>query len=393
MNRTSSAGPIVARSGLSAGFAGERADWRSRFATLADQYSAGVFVLPAVLVVLALSIFPAIISLYLSLSRFKFEKGGFSLQYVGFFNYKKLLFGSQQFHLLGKLMPISPAGWVVVGAIVLLLLFWLFQAARRGTGIVGMIGRALVALALVALALLFVSAAEPGGQIGTLGVTLIYVVVGVLVQYAIGLGLALLCAQNLRGRGFFRVVFFLPMMITPVGVAYTFRMITDTTKGPFSPLWQWFGLADFAWASTAWGARIAVMIGDGWQWIPFMFIVLLAAIENQPRDQIEAAHVDGANRWQIFRNITWPAILPVTLTLILIRVIEAFKIVDLPNVLTNGGPGIASESLTLHAYMAWRTLDLGGSAAVAYMLLFVVTFFCIAFVNLVRARGRAAAVE
>src|SRR5262249_44834309 len=213
--------------------------------------------------------------------------------------------------------------------------------------------------------------------------------VGVFVQCGIGLGLALLCVQHLRGRGFFRVVFFLPMMITPVGVAYTFRMITDTTKGPFAPLWQMSGLADFAWAGTAWGARIAVMIGDAWQWTPFMFIVLLAAIEGQPRDQTEAALVDGANRWQIFRFITWPAIIPVTLTLILIRVIEAFKIVDLPNVLTNGGPGIASESLTLHAFMAWRTLDLGGSAAVAYMLLFLVTFFCTAFVNLTRQKGAA----
>ena len=93
-----------------------------------------------------------------------------------------------------------------------------------------------------------------------------------------------------------------------------------------------------------------------------------------------------ADRWQIFRHITVPAILPVSLTLVLIRVIEAFKIVDLPNVLTNGGPGIATESLTLHAFMAWRTLDLGGSAAIAYMLLFLVTFFCTAFVNLTRQR-------
>ena len=128
------------------------------------------------------------------------------------------------------------------------------------------------------------------------------------------------------------------------------------------------------------------MIGDAWQWIPFMFIILLAALEAQPREQVEAAMVDGADRWQIFRHITVPAILPVSLTLVLIRVIEAFKIVDLPNVLTNGGPGIATESLTLHAFMAWRTLDLGGSAAIAYMLLFLVTFFCTAFVNLTRQR-------
>src|SRR5262245_42004256 len=341
---------------------------RVDFATWADRLSPVAFVMPAVLVILALSIFPLIVSVYLSLARLKFEKGGLTVTFVGLLNYRKLLFGSQQFHLLGKLAPITPLGWAFVAAVTVLLAAWLFANLRRGVTGGGLVGRGLVTLAVIALALLAASAASPGGQLGTVGVTLLYVVIGVFVQYGIALGLAMLCVQNLRGRGFFRVVFFLPMMITPVGVAYTFRMLTDTTKGPFAPIWQGVGLADFAWANTAWGARIAVMIGDAWQWIPFMFIVLLAALESQPRDQIEAAHVDGANRWQIFRFITWPAILPVTLTLILIRVIEAFKIVDLPNVMTNGGPGIASESMTLHAYETWRALDLGGSAAIAYML-------------------------
>jgi multiple sugar transport system permease protein len=75
---------------------------------------------------------------------------------------------------------------------------------------------------------------------------------------------------------------------------------------------------------------------------------------------------------------------PVSVTVILIRVIEAFKIVDLPNVLTNGGPGIASESMTLHAFVAWRALDLGGSAAVSYMLLFVVAFVCLSMLAFLR---------
>jgi len=373
--------------------AGKRAtSRRDALSTWADRASPSAFVMPAVLVILALSVFPLIISLYLSLARLKFEKGGFTLTFVGLANYKKLLLGSQQFHFLGKLNALTPFGWVFVAVVFILLAVWLFSAVRRGAGAVGMIGRLVLAVTVAGLALLFASAATPGGQLGTLGVTLIYVFVGVCVQYGIGLGLAMLCVQNLRGRDFFRIVFFLPMMITPVGIAYTVRMMTDTTKGPFAPLWQWIGLADFAWASTAWGARIAVMIGDAWQWIPFMFIVLLAALEGQSRDQVEAAHVDGASRWQIFRFITWPAILPVTLTLVLIRVIEAFKIVDLPNVLTNGGPGIASESMTLHAFITWRALDLGGSAAVAYMLLFVVTIFCAAFVNLVRTHPAPAKV-
>lgn len=225
---------------------------------------------------------------------------------------------------------------------------------------------------------------------GSLMVTLFYVVVGVAAQFIIGLGLATLCAQQIRGRNFFRLVFFLPLMITPVGIAYAFRMLADMSKGPFTPIWEGLGLGAFSWASDAWSARVVVMIGDSWQWIPFIFIVMLAALENQPRDQVEAAQIDGASGYQIFRDITWPSIAPVAATVILIRVIEAFKIVDLPNVLTNGGPGIATESMTLHAFLAWRALDLGGSAAVAYMLLFVSVVLCVSFFNLVVQRRRRA---
>jgi len=119
--------------------------------------------------------------------------------------------------------------------------------------------------------------------------------------------------------------------------------------------------------------------------------VLLAAIETLPHELTEAAVVDGANRWQVFWRITFPLILPATTTVVLIRIIEGFKIVDLPNILTNGGPGTATESLTLHAYTIWRALDIGGSAAVAYMLLIVVTFVGITYVNLFRSRATAVA--
>jgi multiple sugar transport system permease protein len=208
-------------------------------------------------------------------------------------------------------------------------------------------------------------------------------------QYGLGLGLALLVTQRIAGRRFFRVVFLLPMMITPVGIAYMFRMLTDTGKGPFVPIFAALGLENFAWSNDPWGARIAVMIGDVWQWTPFIFIVLLASLESLPIELNEAAVVDGANSWQTFWEVTFPQILPATSTVILIRLIEAFKIVDLPNVLTNGGPGTATESLTLHAYTIWRALDIGGSAAVAYMLLFAVTFVGMTYVNLFRRRVAA----
>jgi multiple sugar transport system permease protein len=283
-------------------------------------------------------------------------------------------------------------GWIIFGAGVALLIGWLISTVRgHHASPMGLIGRGVVALVLAGGLWLAVTTLSPGGRPGTLMVTLIYVGVGLTVQYFLGLGLALLTTQPLPGRRFFRVVFLLPMMITPVGVGYMFQMLTDTGKGPFQPLWKLLGLTNFSWVNDPWGARAAVIIGDIWQWTPFMFIVLLAALEGQQVEPVEAALVDGANRWQVFRYLTWPAILPVSSTLILIRLIEGMKIVDLPNILTNGGPGTATESLTLHAFLAWRTLDLGGSAAVAYILLFVVTFLGTAYVNLVRHRVTEAA--
>jgi multiple sugar transport system permease protein len=358
-----------------------------RLSTQAERMAGNVFILPAVLVVLFLAIFPLIISLYLSLSRFKFVKGGFEIKFVGLANYRKLLAGSQKTHFLGAMTDLSPVGWLVFATVVALMVWALVRYVRsRGFSVIGLFWRGLAAVLLGLGVWLLVRTLSPGGRPGTIVVTWIYVFVGIAVQYVLGLGLALLTTQRLPARRFFRVIYLLPMMITPVGVAYMFRMLTDTDKGPFQPIWQALGLGLYSWVNDPWGARAAVMIGDIWQWTPFMFIVLLAALEGQSMELIEAALVDGANRWQIFWHITLPQILPVSTTLILIRMIEAFKIVDLPNVLTNGGPGTATESMTLHAFISWRALDLGGSAAIAYMLLFVVTFIGISYVNLIRSR-------
>jgi multiple sugar transport system permease protein len=183
-------------------------------------------------------------------------------------------------------------------------------------------------------------------------------------------------------------VFLLPMMITPVGVAYTFRMLTDTSKGPFKPIFSALGLQDFSWVNDPWGARWAIIIGDVWQWTPFIFIVMLAAVEGLPTELFEAAHVDGASRWQIFWNITLPQLIPVSATVILIRMIEAFKIIDLPQVLTSGGPGTATQSLTLHAFTTWRAgvSGVGEATAIAYMLMFLAIFIGTTYANLIHQR-------
>lgn len=361
-----------------------------RFGVWADRHSGRIMVLPAVIILLIFAIFPLIVSAYLSVSRFTLAGGSFKLTFIGFYNYLRLLVGVQQYHLVGTMKPIGLVGWAVFAIACLLLAVWLLRSFRDGFSVMGLVGR-LIAVALAGgVILAFVATTLEGGVQGTLLTTLLYVIVGVAAQFAIGLGLALICAQPIRARNVFRVMFFVPLMVTPVGVAYMFRMLADMQKGPFAPLSHIFGMTTWAWSNQAWSARMMVLIGDTWQWVPFMFIILLAAIENQPRDQVEAAHVDGAGSWQIFKDITWPAIAPVAATVVLIRLIEAFKIIDLPNVLTAGGPGLATESLTLHSFIAWRTQDLGGSAAIGYLLLFVSTVTCVSFFNFVVRPARGA---
>src|SRR5437867_1336338 len=362
------------------------------FSGMAERLAESVFLLPSVLALLFLSIFPLIASLYVSLSRFRIAKGGFTLTFVGLENYKKLFLGTDRTHFLGAFAPSTLLTWVIFGAAVIALAIFLARYILNARVFIGgLIGRILLTLGLGALTWMFVHTLWNGGRLGSVSVTIVYVFVGIFFQYILGLGMAMLTIQRLPGRRFFRVVFLLPMTITPVGVAYMFRMLTDTGKGPFVPLFDLAGLQNFAWVNDPWGARIAVMVGDIWQWTPFMFIVLLAALEGQDQEITEAALVDGANRRQVFRHITLPALLPVTTTVILIRMIEAFKIIDLPNILTNGGPGTATESLTLEAFFDWRTLNLGRSAALAYMLLIVVTLIATAYVNLVRRRVTATA--
>ncbi len=340
-------------------------------------------VLPAVIILLCFAIFPLIVSVYLSLCRFALAGGSFTLTFIGLYNYKRLLFGAQQYHLIGTMKPIEMSGWIAFAVYAAAVFYWLIRYVRTEFTIAGFIGRLISIALLTGLVLTMLATLPQKAYQGTLLTTCMYVLFGVTAQFAIGLGLALLCAQPIRGRGFFRVVFFIPLMVTPVGVAYMFRMFADMQKGPLAPVSTALGLGAWSWADHAWSARFMVLVGDTWQWTPFMFIVLLAAIENQPRDQLEAARLDGASGVQIFRDITWPAIAPIAATVVLIRLIEAFKIIDIPNVLTAGGPGLATESMTLHSFIAWRTQDLGGSAAIGYLLLFVSTITCVSFFNYV----------
>ena len=347
-----------------------------------DRHSRTFFIAPAVTLILIFAIFPTFYSIIFALSRVRFTADGLQFRFVLFQNFYKQLFGNDQVHFLGKIEGMGVVGTVFFAVASAAVLWWLYRSLRITTW-VGMIGRLISASMAIFVAWIMGATLLSGNPIGTLLTTLFYVTIGCGLQFVIGTGLAFLCSQPISGKSFFRVVFFIPLMITPLGVGFAMRMVADASKGPLLPLLGILGIGDWIWSADAWSARFVMMICDSWQWIPFIFIVMLAALENVPRDHVEAAQVDGASSVQTFREIVWPQIVPVAVTVLLIRMIEAFKIVDLPNIMTGGGPGTSTESMTLHSMYIWRANDVGTSAAVAYLLLILTVVVCASFFNYV----------
>jgi multiple sugar transport system permease protein len=213
--------------------------------------------------------------------------------------------------------------------------------------------------------------------------TIIYVFLGVGLQYSLGLGLALLMNQNIRGKKVFRVVFLIPMMLTPVAVGYLFKMLYNENIGPINHIITSLGLPAMHFVTNSKWAIYFLILVDTWQWTPFMFILLLAGLQSLPHEPYEAAIVDGANKWQLFRYITLPLMLPISFTALLIRSLEIFKMIDIINVITGGGPGISTETSTVYAYLAGlRAFDLGYGATIAWFLLIVVVIFTMLLIRL-----------
>lgn len=226
----------------------------------------------------------------------------------------------------------------------------------------------------------------------TARVSLMFVIGAVLLEYVLGLGVAMLLNQEIRFRRFFRVAFLLPMMLTPAAVAYGGRMLFNEGMGPINDIIQHLGGPQIPWFSNRFLALPSLMLLDAWEWTPFMMIVLLAGLQSLPPEVYEAARVDGASDWQVFRHVTFPMLAPVSITVILIRALEAFKLFDIVTVMTGGGPGTATEPVTLYAYLVgMKNGNLGYASAIAYSLLVMVIIFTTLLLNSVRRRAAAVA--
>lgn len=223
----------------------------------------------------------------------------------------------------------------------------------------------------------------------SLGVTLKFAFFVVSFEMVIGVGLALLLDRNIRGMSVLRTLFILPMMIAPVVVGLMWRYMYHPTVGTFNRFLDGIGLPKFDWLGQY--ALGSVIIADIWQWTPFIFILSLAALQSLPRSALEAARIDGATPWQQIIHIKLPLMLPVLIVTGLLRLIDAFKVLEVILVMTQGGPGLSTEILALRiSRTATEFRELGVAAAMSnylLILLLILTVGMFAFNRLQEARA------
>jgi multiple sugar transport system permease protein len=216
-------------------------------------------------------------------------------------------------------------------------------------------------------------------------VTATLIVGGVAVELAIGTGLALLLNRLGRWRAPLVSLFLIPVLIAPVVAGFQFRMIYHDQFGPLNYLihlvtfGHWSGLA---WIADPKVALFAIMMTDVWQWTPFLMLIVLAGLQSVPQELYEAAEVDGASSWQTFWRVIAPLLLPVMVIGILIRAMDSFKLFDIVYLVTGGGPGNVTETISFYTYLqGFKFFSLGYTAAMAFIQLIIITVIAQVFLG------------
>ena len=177
--------------------------------------------------------------------------------------------------------------------------------------------------------------------------TLLISVLSILVQMPIGFGLAVLLNRQLKGTAFFRTSLIMPILLTPVAVGLMWRLMMNVDNGVIAGTLRMFGLAPIDWLGDRAVAVWSIVLVDSWQNIPFVMLLILAGLQNLPDGPIEAARVDGAGNFRLYRHIILPILSPVVLVVLMIRIVESIKLFDIIYILTGGGPGTATQNISL----------------------------------------------
>ncbi len=208
----------------------------------------------------------------------------------------------------------------------------------------------------------------------TLSNTLIIVTCAVTCEFFIGLFLANLFNRKFTTQRVLTVLFLIPTLIVPVVIGMIWRLMLHQAYGLINHIIRSIGIGK----SVAWVAKptlaLFVMIAiDIWEWTPLMFLILLAGMTSLSKEPVEAAAIEGATSWQVFWRITFPLLKPVFIVAILIRLIDAFKLFDTIFVITQGGPGLSTETTSMFVYYrAFKHFEIGSACSLSWIFLIII---------------------
>jgi multiple sugar transport system permease protein len=222
----------------------------------------------------------------------------------------------------------------------------------------------------------------------SVSVTLRYTFWVLATEMVLGIALALLLEKPIRGAAVFRTIFILPLMVSPVAVGLIWRYLYDARIGLINyflesigeaiPFLQYLGFTRQLWLADPDMALTSIIITDIWQWTPFIFIIILAGLQNLPAEVTEAAIIDGANWYQLIFRVKLPMIRTIIMVTLLLRIIDVFRALEVIYTMTFGGPGLSTEVLSLHIYKtAFTAQQLGYASTIATLLMAIILVFTI----------------
>ncbi|MDX0016982.1 ABC transporter permease subunit [Sinorhizobium meliloti] len=205
-----------------------------------------------------------------------------------------------------------------------------------------------------------------------IGVTLTYAASAVTIECILGIALALLLNKQMFGRGIFRSLMLIPMVMTPAVVGLFWKLFFEESDGLFNYFLTAAGLPALPWLGVSM-ALISIVILDVWQATPFFMLIMLAGLQSMDRNIVEAAEIDGASRLQVFRYITLPHLVPYIMVAAAFRIIGALADFDKIYLLTFGGPGNVTTTVSLYAYnRGFKIFDIGQTTAISWLFIILV---------------------
>jgi multiple sugar transport system permease protein len=218
--------------------------------------------------------------------------------------------------------------------------------------------------------------------------TIVFVMVTVAAEMVLGFALAILVSQIRRQAGLYRTIIMIPILVPPVAIGTVWRLMYNFDFGIINRFLIWIGLPPQTWIADPVLAMPSVMVVDIWHWVAFVFLLMLAGVESLPRETMEAARVDGASDWQLLRYVIFPLMRPTILVTLMFRTIFAFKVFDEVYLLTSGGPGTATEVVSLYINRVFfGQFRMGYGAFLSVLTILFISVFIIIYHNLARARS------